>query len=169
MEKRKFDYQLLQSRCNEYNIKLLKDYPNEKLNKLTIIEGECINYDICKNTFSKTFTSFSDNAKCTNCNKKYSYTSLISFCKDNNMELLEDYSKKKLTQHTTIKGKCINYDECKGIFSKQYMALLDNQCCSNCAKDNKFTYSNLITFCKENNIELLHLWKFKMPINFYNF
>lgn len=39
MEKRKFDYQLLQSRCNEYNIKLLKDYTNEKLNKLTIIEG----------------------------------------------------------------------------------------------------------------------------------
>lgn len=53
MEKRKFDYQLLQSRCNENNIKLLKNYFKEILSCDIIIKGECINYIQCNNLFKK--------------------------------------------------------------------------------------------------------------------
>jgi hypothetical protein len=159
MEKRTFDYQLLENSNEIHKVKLLKDYTNIKLNKKTVIEFECINFDICKNSVSKLFVSFVENAKCANCNKKYSYNSLMSFCKDKNIELLEDYSTKKITQYTTIKGKCINYDTCNGSFNKQYMALLDNQKCSDCANNNKFTYSYLMSFCETNNIILTKDYK----------
>lgn len=47
---------------------------------------------------------FADNAKCTPCTKKYSYYSLYIFCKDNNIDLLKDYSTTKLNQYSNIEG-----------------------------------------------------------------
>lgn len=52
----KHGYSSLINYCTENNITLLKDYSAEKLNKLSVIEGNCINYDTCGKTFKKNFT-----------------------------------------------------------------------------------------------------------------
>ena len=37
---------------------------------------------------------------------RYDYNALQKFCNENNIELLEDYSKSNITVKTKIKGKC---------------------------------------------------------------
>lgn len=153
--KRSFDHQLLNDACEQHNIVLTKDYTSDKINKLTIIEGQCINYEICNNIFSKLFVMFVVNAKCMECNNKYCYSSLIAYCNNNNIILLKDYSNTKITQYTVIDGKCINYDICRGSFSKQFMVILKNPKCNDCTNNNKYSYSTLVSFCEKNNIILL--------------
>jgi len=48
------DYNNLQKYCQENNIKLLKDYSEEKINLKTKIEGKCVS-DNCENYFEKKF------------------------------------------------------------------------------------------------------------------
>jgi hypothetical protein len=153
--KRQFNHQLLNDTCVQHNITLTKDYTNDKITKLTVIEGHCINWEICNNTFSKLFVMFVENAKCTDCNNKYSYSSLITYCKNNNIVLLKDYSNTKITQYSNIEGNCINYNICKGSFSKQFMVILKNPKCNDCTNGNKYSYNTLISFCEKNDIILL--------------
>lgn len=153
--KRQFNHQLLNNTCIQHNITLTKDYTNDKITKLTVIEGKCINWEICNNTFSKLFVMFVENAKCTDCNNKYSYSSLITHCKNNNIILLKDYSNTKITQYSNIEGNCINYNTCKGSFSKQFMVILKNPKCNDCTNGNKYSYNTLISFCEKNDIILL--------------
>lgn len=50
----KYDINVLDHFCNENNILLTDDYSNNLINRNTIIEGICKNYN-CKNIFSKPF------------------------------------------------------------------------------------------------------------------
>jgi hypothetical protein len=52
--KRSYDYELLQKFCEENKIELLKDYSNQKLKKIFVIEGKRIR-EGCNDCFSKTF------------------------------------------------------------------------------------------------------------------
>jgi hypothetical protein len=69
----KFSYTLLKSYCDENKIILSKDYSTNKLTRWTDIEGNCINFAICGNTFDKTFDNLINNlidgAKCYDCTK----------------------------------------------------------------------------------------------------
>ena len=53
-QKVRYNYEFLKKYCEENNIVLLKDYSNEKVNRDTKIEGNCISEN-CNNTFNKSF------------------------------------------------------------------------------------------------------------------
>ena len=65
---------------------------------------------------------------------KYDINLLIMFCKENNIELLEDYSDKKLNREIKITGKCLT-NNCDKIFCKTFRQLFKNNgYCDNCCK-----------------------------------
>ena len=51
---------------------------------------------------------------------KYDINLLTTFCAENNVELLKDYSKEKITSETRIEGKCVN---CVNSFNKLFESL----------------------------------------------
>lgn len=153
---KKYNYELLKSFCDENKIILSKDYSNEKLTGRITIEGQCKNYLVCKNMFSKNFDSLIKNAECYDCarHNKHGYGSLINYCDKNKIILLKDYSKEKLNKLSVIEGNCINYDICGKTFKKTLHQLFNNACCSNCAVSSNHNYFTLKTFCDENEIIL---------------
>lgn len=50
----KHTHELLNQFCLDKNIRLTKDYSEEKMTRKTKIEGECVNAE-CSNTFNKLF------------------------------------------------------------------------------------------------------------------
>jgi hypothetical protein len=67
--------------------------------------------------------------------QKYNYEYLQQFCKDNNIELVDDYSKDKITRDSIIQGKCKS-DGCIGVFEKNFrLLILINGYCNNCSID----------------------------------
>ena len=55
----------------------------------------------------------------------HNFEKLINFCNKNNIELLNDYCKQKITSRTQIEGKCILYDKCKNLFTPFYISNAD--------------------------------------------
>jgi hypothetical protein len=59
--------------CKDYSIILLEDYIIKKINRESIINGNCLNYDKCNNIFNKTFRMMIKNGEycdiCTSNNK----------------------------------------------------------------------------------------------------
>jgi len=153
---RKYNYELLKSFCDENKILLSKDYSNEKMTGRTTIEGQCKNYLVCKNEFSKTFICFIENTECNDCarNNKHGYSSLINYCTENKITLLKDYSAEKLNKLSVIEGNCINYDTCGKTFKKTLQRIFENACCRDCGITSKYNYFTLKTFCEEKGITL---------------
>jgi hypothetical protein len=61
---------------------------------------------------------------------RYDINLLTTFCAENNIELLKDYSKEKLTYITQIEGKCVN---CVNSFNKKFKLLcISNGYCKIC-------------------------------------
>jgi len=93
----------------------------------------------------------------------YNNTSLINYCNENNISLLEEYSKIKINRDSQIKGNCINKN-CNEIFCKTFRQLIKTKAfCYDCSKQNgknknkencKFNSTFLMNFCNENNIIL---------------
>jgi hypothetical protein len=54
---------------------------------------------------------------------RYDINLLTSFCTENNIELLKDYSKENINCKKRIEGKCMN-KECENKFNKQFCKLL---------------------------------------------
>jgi hypothetical protein len=123
----------------------------------TIIEGNCINFEICGKTFKKTLNRLFENACCHDCgiSTKHNYFTLKAYCEENNITLTKDYSKEKITGRTMIEAQCSNYDNCKNIFSKTFLSLENNLFCHDCTTKVKYTYKSLIKLCEEHNIKLL--------------
>lgn len=64
----------------------------------------------------------------------YNFNILDIFCKENNIQLCDDYSNIKLNRETIINGICRN-EGCNNLFSKGFRALLNpNPYCTDCAK-----------------------------------
>ena len=54
--------------------------------------------------------------------RKFDFERLDKYCKDNNIQLLEDYSFLKINRDSKIKGKCI-YENCANEFYKNFREL----------------------------------------------
>jgi len=54
--------------------------------------------------------------------RKFDFERLDKYCNENNVKLVENYSKTKLTKNVVIKGKC-NYESCKNYFEKRFCEL----------------------------------------------
>ena len=95
----KYNKILLNSLVNKYNIELLTDYSNIKLNCRSIIEGKCINFKECSNNFSKRFDAFElYNGYCNECSLK------VGNLKKNNEEI---NNKRKNTMLERYGSECI--------------------------------------------------------------
>jgi len=95
----KYNKFLLNSLVNKYNIELLTDYSNIKLNCRSIIEGKCINFKECSNNFSKRFDAFElYNGYCNECSLK------VGNLKKNNEEI---NNKRKNTMLERYGSECI--------------------------------------------------------------
>jgi hypothetical protein len=73
----KYDINVLDNFCNENNILLTDDYSNKLVNRDTIIEGICNNYN-CENIFSKPFRQLLKiNGYCDFCSKENGKTKIL--------------------------------------------------------------------------------------------
>ena len=63
---------------------------------------------------------------------RYDINLLTSFCAENNIELLKDYSNEKVIGKTQIEGKCVN-NKCENKFNKKFITLcISNGYCKIC-------------------------------------
>ena len=101
---------------------------------------------------------------------KYSFEILDNYCKENNIILLEDYSKCNVTNRTYIKSNCLN---CINIVYKKCMPFLKTgSYCKKCILSKKkkinnpeykikYGFDSLKDFCHEKNITLLEDYSYK--------
>ena len=150
-------YSSLISYCKENKITLLEDYSNVKLDKLSVIKANCINFNTCGKTFEKTFSRLLINSHCSYCGtpSEHNYSALKVFCDENELTLLNDYSKQEVRHNTIIEGYCPNYDNCGNTFSKLFVSLKNNMYCHDCITKVKYNYETLLKICNENKIILL--------------
>lgn len=95
----------------------------------------------------------------------YNNESLLSYCYDNNIELLDDYTNVKITREYYVEGICKTKTECcDKIFNKNFRQLVKTgPYCLSCAVENgkqkhklkcKYNLQYLKDICNENNIIL---------------
>ena len=95
----------------------------------------------------------------------YNNESLIKYCCDNNIELIENYTNIKINREFYVKGICKTIiDSCDKTFNKNFRQLVKTgPYCYNCAVENgkikykikcKYNETYLKSFCIENNIIL---------------
>lgn len=95
----------------------------------------------------------------------YNNTTLIAYCQDNHIELLDDYTNIKINRDYYIKGNCKSkLETCDKIFNKNFRQLVKTgPYCLICAIENgkqkfklkcKYNLTYLIEFCDENSIIL---------------
>ena len=79
--------------CNDNNIILLEDYTIQKINRESIINGFCLNNDICNNLFNKTFRLMVDSgAYCDICTSNNKSIKLSDTQRENNKLILFENS-----------------------------------------------------------------------------
>lgn len=132
---------------NENNISLTEDYAEQKVDRDTRINGNCLNEN-CDDTFSKTFRQLvKTQAYCFNCSLQngvlkiknqlitYNYDRLIEYCNENLIELIYDYSNEIMGKNYHIEGKC-KTENCNNIFNKDFRSLLKiGGYCYDCSKE----------------------------------
>jgi hypothetical protein len=135
----KYTKELLNNYCQENNVKLTKDYSNEKIWCEMSLEGKCSNTD-CLNTFKKLFKNLIKYGSfCIQCNKSkkqnciiFNWKLLQSYCSEKNIKLDKDYSKEKLGVDTRITGTCEN-TECENNFDRKFRNLVQfGALCNGC-------------------------------------
>jgi len=95
----------------------------------------------------------------------YNNTTLITYCQDNHIELLDDYTNIKINRDYSVKGNCKSkLETCNKIFNKKFRQLVKTgPYCLICAIENgkqkfklkcKYNLSYLIEFCNKNRIIL---------------
>jgi hypothetical protein len=135
----KYTKELLNNYCQENNVKLIKDYSNEKIRCDMSLEGNCSNND-CVNTFKKSFKHLIKNGPfCNQCirgkNRNciiFNWKLLQSYCSEKNIKLDKDYSKEKLCVNTRITGICETI-HCENNFDCKFRNLIEfGALCRNC-------------------------------------
>ena len=95
----------------------------------------------------------------------YNNTTLIAYCHDNHIELLDDYTNIKINRDYYIRGNCKSkLETCNKIFNKNFRQLVKTgPYCLICAIENgkqkfklncKYNLTYLIEFCNKNSIIL---------------
>lgn len=152
---------------NENNISLTKDYIEQKVDRTTIISGNCLNEN-CNELFSKTFRQLvKTQAYCFNCSVQngilkiksqtitYTYDRLIEYCNKNSVELIHDYSNELMGKNFRIEGKCTT-ENCNNVFNKDFRSLLKiGAHCYDCSKEkgkNKIKKTNLKKYGSEHGM-----------------
>ena len=154
--KQRYDYGCLELFCKENNILMLEDYSNKKVNRDTLIHAKCLTEN-CENNVEKSFRAIIENGgcyckKCTenlkiqklkiaewDSNKiRFNQKYLLVYVKENNILLLEDYSKEKVNRETIIKAKCLT-DNCVEHVEKTFRCIVEyGGCyCNNCSNNIK--------------------------------
>ena len=135
----KYTKELLNSYCQDNNVKFIKDYSNEKIWCGMSLEGSCSNND-CVNTFKKSFKHLIKNGPfCNQCirgkNRNciiFNWKLLQSYCSEKNIKLDKDYSKEKLCVNTRITGICQNI-HCENNFDCKFRNLIQfGALCNEC-------------------------------------
>jgi len=140
----KFNNETLIEYCKTNNIILLKSHEN--VSRDSYIQGKCI---CCENSFNKNFRQLvKTGAYCSGCmtiisnnkihisNVKYDVNMLNTFCDENSILLIDDYSNKFINRNSIIEGMCKGVD-CENMFSKTFRELLKiNGYCQDCSKEN---------------------------------
>ena len=135
----KYTKEFLDNYCQENNVKLTKDYSNEKIWCEMSLEGKCTNID-CVNTFKKLFKNLIKyGSLCIQCGKSkkknciiFNWKLLQSYCSEKNIKLNKDYSKEKLGVGTRIIGICENTD-CENNFDCKFRNLIQfGALCNDC-------------------------------------
>jgi hypothetical protein len=167
----KFNNQTLAQYINENNILLTEDYSEQKINKDTFINGNCLTKN-CDKIFSKKFIQLvKTEAYCSECTNKngiikirnktitYNYNKLMTYCNENSIELINDYSDKLMGKDYYIEGKC-KTEGCNNTFNKNFRSLLKiGGYCYDCSKENgkvKIRKTNLEKYGSEHGMLALH-------------
>jgi hypothetical protein len=87
--------------------------------------------------------------------KRYNYNYLLQFCQENNIILLDDYSKINITRDTIIRARCVN-NGCEEIVEKSFRELnrRDKLLCF-CKACCEWGIERLNKYVSENNIHLI--------------
>lgn len=97
---------------------------------------------------------------------KYNIETLICYCKENNINLLNDYTNRSISRESYIEGMCVNHN-CNDKFNKNFRQLVKTGAyCQNCTsaisknkiRDSKVKYDihMLTQYCSDNNIILVN-------------
>ena len=132
--------------CNSNNICLIKDYMNIKIERESVIEGNC-KLNNCINKFNKNFRQLVKTGPyCKTCiikrnkiknrdNYKFNTLFLNTFCEQNSIILKTNYSNVDINRDTIIEGQCLTIN-CNNIFSKSFRELIKlNGYCNHCCKE----------------------------------
>lgn len=142
-----YNNETLNKHCLTNDIQLVDDYINIKMNRDVYIKGICKTITKnCDKIFNKTFRQLVKTGPyCLNCaiengkqqyklQCKYNLQYLTTFCNQNNIILIDEYSK-TINRDTIINGKCIS-QECENNFNKSFRELIKlNGYCCNCSKN----------------------------------
>ena len=83
---------------------------------------------------------------------KYNCELLLTFCSDNHITLLTDYSNQKITRETRIEGKCLT-NGCENTFDKSFRYLYSgNGYCNECSKE-KMKATNLVKYGVKHSLQ----------------
>jgi hypothetical protein len=157
---KRFNLDFLNKICNEKNIELLQDYPDNELNSQKMIEFKCV---ACKEKTSKRFANIDKyNALCKNCSRyisknriSYNINYLQNICKEKEIKLSKDYSNEPLNSTTFIEFTCI---KCNELTSKKFVFIIryDAVChaCSCFEQGNKAAKTTLLKYGVKNISQL---------------
>ena len=167
----RFNNNYLNKYCEDNKIELLEDYSNVNVNRDTLIKAKCLTEN-CNEDVEKRFRRLHEGGcfceKCTDKIKiqklkiadwdsskiRFNNNYLNKYCKDNKIELLEDYSNIDVNRESIIKSKCLT-ENCNETVEKLFRNIIETSgfyCnnCSNVKKQDKRKITNLEKYGVEN-------------------
>lgn len=177
MPGKKRDNELLNKMVEEYKVQLLDNYDNVKISGQSKIFFMCTSEGCVESVerFFKNIINYEGKFMCKYCiarkkveNKdttkeklRYDFDLLDKLCKENEVTLVEDYSKQKISSKSDIK---INCKKCLNPFEKTFSKLIQNKIflCKKCNYKKNFTEDAKVfdkdlldSLVKEHNVILL--------------
>ncbi len=154
MPGKKLDNELLNKMVEEYNVQLLEDYEKVKISGQSMIYFMCTSEGCVENVerYFKNIIKYEGKFMCKYCiakkkvdnidktkeKLKYDFQLLEKLCKENEVSLVEDYSKQKISGRSEIKLNC---KKCLNPFEKNFSKLIQNKIflCKKCNYKKNFT------------------------------
>ncbi len=152
MPGKKLDNELLNKMVKEYNVQLLEDYEKVKISGQSMIYFMCTSEGCVENVerYFKNIIKYEGKFMCKYCiakkkvdnidktkeKLKYDFQLLETLCKENEVSLVEDYSKQKISGKSEIKLNC---KKCLNPFEKNFTKLIQNKIflCKKCVNEKR--------------------------------